>query len=69
MCKTPSIDELKHMTQPTITPAIAARYLGCDPHWIRLMARQRPEQLGFPVCCISNRVKIPRLPFIRFLGG
>lgn len=24
--------------------------------------------LGFPVCRLGNRVKIPRLPFLRFLG-
>ena len=34
-----------------------------------LMARERPERLGFPVCCPTpSRVKIPRIPFMRFLG-
>ena len=48
----------------------AAQVLGCDPQWIRLMARERPEKLGFPVCCTSkHRVKIPREPFIKFVGG
>lgn len=65
-----TLDELKEMDRATITPAIAAKLLNCDPMWIRLMARQRPEQLGFPVCCVSaHRVKIPRLPFIKFLEG
>ena len=66
MCR--SIDDLKQMDCPTITPAVAAQYLGCDPHWLRLMARERPEQLGFPTCCIRSRVKIPRIPFIKFLS-
>lgn len=66
----PNIDELRAMGSPTITPAVAASFLGCAPHWLRIMAREKPEMLGFPVCCTSeHRVKIPREPFIRFLGG
>lgn len=66
----PNIDELRAMESPTITPAVASRFLGCAPHWLRIMAREKPEMLGFPVCCTSeHRVKIPREPFIRFLGG
>ena len=63
------LDELKEMDAAFITPQVAAHYIHCDPHWLRLMARQRPEQLGFPVCCIGSRVRIPRIPFIKFLGG
>lgn len=64
-----SIDDLKQEDAAFITPKVAAQYLGCDPHWLRLVARQQPERLGFPVCCIRSRVKIPRIPFIKFLGG
>lgn len=42
--------------------------LGADPHTIRLTAAQRPELLGFPVIRIGNRVKIPRIPFLRYMG-
>lgn len=63
------LDELKEMDAAFITPQVAARYIHCDPHWLRLMARQRPEKLGFSVCCIGSRVRIPRIPFIKFLGG
>lgn len=64
-----SIDDLKAEEIAFITPRVAAQFLRCDPHWLRLMARQQPERLGFPVCCICSRVKIPRIPFIKFLGG
>lgn len=48
---------------------VAAKILGCSPQWLRMMARERPERLGFPVCCPTpHRVKIPRIPFMRFLG-
>jgi hypothetical protein len=62
-------DELKTMERETITPAVAAQFLSCDPHAIRLIARQHPERLGFPVVCYGNRVKIPRRAFIKFLEG
>lgn len=64
-----TVDDLRAMQQAMITPAIASEVLGCNQHWLRLMARERPEQLGFPVCCMGSRVKIPRLAFIRFLTG
>lgn len=45
-----------------------APVLGCDPHSIRIQAREYPEQLGFPVVVIGNRTLIPRKPLLKFLG-
>lgn len=45
-----------------------APVLGCDPHSIRIQAREYPEQLGFPVVVIGNRTLIPRKPFLAYLG-
>lgn len=42
--------------------------LGANPQTIRDTARQRPELLGFPVILTGSRVKIPRIPFLRFMG-
>lgn len=65
-----TIDDIRAMSKSFLIPSEAAQVLGCDPQWIRIMARERPERLGFPVSCTSeHRVKIPREPFIRFLGG
>lgn len=66
-----TLDELKELDKSVITPAVAAQFLECNPYAIRLAARDCPEKLGFPVSCIGNRTKIPRLAFIRFLetGG
>lgn len=64
-----TLEELKRSEKIIITPAEAAPVLGCDPHWIRITARERPQALGFPVICMGSRVKIPRLPFIKFLEG
>lgn len=42
--------------------------LNADPQTLRLTARQRPELLGFPVIVAGNRVKVPRIPFLRYMG-
>ena len=64
-----TLDEIKKSDKPVLTPADVAEVLGCDPHKIRVTAKQRPELLGFPVCVVGTRTKIPRLPFIQFLEG
>ena len=48
---------------------IAANILGCDPHYIRLTAREAPEELGYNVTRIGRNTKIPRIGFIRFWEG
>ena len=67
-----TLEELKQSDAPIITPEMASWFLGCNPHELRLQARQKPQTLsaglGFPVCCIGSRVKIPRKPFLAFLG-
>ena len=64
-----TLEEIKSMSSETITPAVASRVLNCDPQWIRIVARQQPQWLGFPVVVLGSRVKIPRVGFIRFMEG
>lgn len=42
--------------------------LNANPHTLRVTARQRPDLLGFPVVVAGNRVKVPRIPFLRYMG-
>ena len=51
-----------------LTPADVAPILGMDPHSIRLTAKQRPELLKFEFIISGNRTKIPRIPFLRYIG-
>ena len=64
-----TLDEMKLSDKTVLTPCEVAEVLGCDPHLIRVAARQKPEILGFPVCVVGTRTKIPRLPFIEFMEG
>lgn len=64
-----TLDDIRRMDRAVITPAIAAQVLSCDPAYIRVAARDAPEQLGFPVVRIGSRTKIPREAFVRYMEG
>lgn len=64
-----TLSEIKTLDRDFITPAQAAGPLGCDPHYIRLVARTEPWKLGFPVTVLNSRTKIPRIPFIQYVEG
>ena len=64
-----TLEEVRASSRDVLTPADVAPVLGCDPHYIRVAARQCPERLGFPVVLIGNRTKIPRIAFIKFMEG
>lgn len=51
-----------------LTPAEVAPILGVDPHAIRVTARQRPDLLKFEFELSGNRTKIPRIPFLQYIG-
>lgn len=63
-----AIDEIRACDSPTITPEMAAKALGMQPQSIRVAAEKQPERLGFPVIRTGRRTRIPRIPFLRYLG-
>ena len=68
-----ALETIKRSDSPFITPAQAARVIGCDPHQIRVAAKEQVETgrqyLGFAFVRVGNRTKIPRLPFIAYVEG
>ena len=63
-----TLAEIVKSDKPTLTPADIADVLNADPQDIRVQARTAPEKLGFPVIIIKSRTKIPRVPFLRYMG-
>ena len=63
-----TLDELKSSDKVFLTPADVATVLRSDPQTVRVTARQRPDLLGFDFTFTGNRMKIPRLSFLRWLG-
>ena len=60
--------DLMALEKEFLTPAQVCAVVGGDPQWLRLTAHEAPQELGFPVVVIHRRVKIPRIPFCRFMG-
>lgn len=63
-----TIQEMLASEAEVLPPTDVAEVLKCDPQYVRLTARDRPEALGFPVIVVGKRVKIPRMPFLRRMG-
>lgn len=63
-----TLQEIKALPDDLLTRAQIEKVVGSDQQTIRMQARERPELLGFPVICIGTRVKIPRIPFLKFMG-
>ena len=63
-----TIQEIQKSDRPFLLPVDVAEVLGCDPQCIRILARTDRNSLGFPVCVVGHRTKIPRIPFLRFMG-
>ena len=64
-----TLQEIENCPKAILNAADVAGYLCCDPHDIRVAAHQAPELLGFPICKLGNRVKIPKEGFLRWARG
>ena len=61
-----TIDDIRNCDKDFLIPSDIAKVLGCDQYSINLQAQSDPSKLGFPVCVMGSRVRIPRLGFIRW---
>ena len=64
-----AVEEIRAMTDATISPEVASKALGCKPQSLRLQAEKDATTLGFPVCRMGRMTRIPRLPFLKWLTG
>ena len=63
-----TLQQLIDSDQVFISPADIAEILRCDPQCIRNQAHRDQSKLGYPTIIIGNRIRIPRIPFLRYLG-
>lgn len=63
-----TIEELRQSDKMFLTPGEISETFGSNPQTIRVQAQQNPQSLGFPVSVIGSRVRIPRIPYLKFLG-
>lgn len=64
-----TLSEIEAIQREYLLPREVAAVLGTTDQGIRTWARQRPEELGFPVICIGSRVKIPKEGFLNYMRG
>lgn len=63
-----TLRDLMESEKDFFTPSDVAGVIGCDPNKIRIAARLEPELLGFSVSVMGSRVRIPKIPFLRYMG-
>ena len=63
-----TLEEIKKSSAPWILPEDVANILGCDPQNLRKQIYKDPESLGFPVSKVGTRLKIWRIPFLKYIG-
>lgn len=64
-----TLQELRELTDDTITPAQAADVLGCTGFLLGRMCQEEPKKVPFPFLCIGRKTIIPREGFIRWAEG
>ena len=64
-----TLDDIKQINREFLLPREVAEIMGCDPQDIRVTARERPDLLGFPVCVVGSRVKVPKRAFVKWMLG
>ncbi len=61
-----TLEEIMASDKLMLVPTDIAKIVGCSAYNISLQAQKEPEKLGFNVCVVGTRTRIPRLPFIEF---
>lgn len=52
-----------------LVPTDVCKYLGCCAYSINIATRDGKNPFPFPVIRIGNRVKIPKIPFVKVMQG
>jgi len=64
-----TLTEMRQSDKVMLTPDEVSEVLGCNGYAINLQCKDDPRKLGFPVCVLGTRVRIPRVAFIKWLDG
>lgn len=68
-----TVQELEKSDKMFLTPSEVAKIIGCDVQTLRATAYQQAETgkrlLNFPVTVIGKRIRIPRIPLLKYING
>ena len=63
-----TLQELESIPREYLVPKEVAPILGCNPYTINVAAK-KGTKFPFPVILMGNRVRIPKVPFIKAMRG
>lgn len=63
-----TLQEIRESDKVFLTCKDVSELLQSDPANIRAQAHEDPSKLGFSTIVIGSYVKIPRIPFLKFIG-
>ncbi|MGN0517097.1 MAG: hypothetical protein ACI4II_00050 [Acutalibacteraceae bacterium] len=63
-----TLQEIQESDKIFLVPTDVAAVLGMSANSLRLQAQQDSSKLGFPVIVAGTRVRIPRVPFLNYIG-
>lgn len=64
-----TIDQMRISDKTMLSPDEVSEVLGCNGYAINLQCKEDPRKLGFPVCVLGTRVRIPRVAFLKWVEG
>ena len=64
-----TLEQIENLEKNMLIPTDIAGYLGADTYAFTIQAKQDSSKLPFPVMIIGNRVKIPKVPFVKVMRG
>lgn len=63
-----TLPELMKSEKEMLSCGDIADVIGIGQYNLHRYIMEYPERIGFPVMITGRRVRIPRLPFLRFMG-
>ena len=64
-----TLEQLEMLDKEMLVPTDIAPILGCMPYTINVVTRDGNNPFPFPIIRIGNRVRIPKMPFIKAMRG
>ena len=63
------LEHIEALPKDMLAPADVAKFLGCAPYLINVATRDGKNPFPFPIIRIGNRVRIPKILFIKTMKG
>jgi len=63
------VSDLESIDRDYLKVDEVCQILHARPETFRGQAHMDPARIGFPVIVVGSRVKIPKVPFIKFMRG